>query len=104
MARYNINRHTFICVRLLELRRHLGVCTQCRGALKAADKSGLCEATSSLILTIAQRWDANIPGRLAVRRKGEALQFLCPDPNAHGPAYAAVAEAVHVDSVQDSLF
>lgn len=104
MAGYNINRQTFICVRLLELRRHLGTCPKCRSALKAADRNALCDESVKLVLLIAQRWDSNIPGRLAVRRKGRSLQFLCPDPNAHGPAYAATAEAVEVTSVQDGLF
>jgi hypothetical protein len=73
-------------------------------AIKTGDFDRLCDGTKSDILFVAVRWEANIAGRLAVRHKGNNLQFLCPDPNAHGAAYAATAEPVTVTGVMEPLF
>lgn len=100
----NTNRSNLLAVKLMELRRHLMTCDACHGAMKSKAHELLCESTMKAILDIAMKWDGNIPGRLASRKDGGKLQFLCPDPNAHGAAYAAVAEAVTVTSIQDGLF
>lgn len=104
MARPNINRSTTLTVRLLQVRRHFNSCTTCKGSIKAKDFDRLCDVAKDDLLFVASRWDSNIAGRLAVRRNGNELQFLCPDPNAHGPAYAATAEPVTVTGVMESLF
>lgn len=104
MARYNINKQTHIATRLLELRRHLNACGRCKGAIKSRDIHLLCDDSILLILDIASRWDSNVAGRISSSRKNGGIQFLCPDPNAHGPAYAISAEAVEVTGVQDRLF
>lgn len=104
MARYNINKQTHIATRLLELRRHINGCGKCKGAIKSRDIHELCDSAILLILDVAGRWDANVAGRISSARKGRGVQFLCPDPNAHGPAYAVTAEAVEVVAIQDSLF
>lgn len=104
MARYDINKQTHIATRLLELRRHLGGCGRCKSAIKSRDISELCDSSILLILDVAGRWDSNVAGRISSSRKNGRVQFLCPDPNAHGPAYAISAEAVEVTGVQDRLF
>ena len=104
MARYNVNRHTHIATRLLELRRHLNGCGKCKAAIKSRDIHEMCDASVLLILDVASRWDANVAGRISSARKGDGIKFICPDPNAHGPAYAITAEAVEVTAVQDRLF
>jgi len=104
MAKVSVNRNNLLAVRLLQLRRHLVTCRQCHGMIKALDYAGLCDSTKADILFIAQKWDSNIPGRITGSNSKDGLVFLCPDPNAHGAAYAATAEAVAVTSIQDSLF
>jgi hypothetical protein len=98
------NRSNLLAVKLIELRRHLMICYACHGAIKSQAHELLCDMTKQTILDIAMKWDANIAGRIAARKDGGKLQFLCPDPNAHGAAYAATAEAVTVTSIQDGLW
>lgn len=104
MPRYNVNKHTSLAVRLLELRRHFNTCTQCASAMKAKDHNLLCPYTKESILWIAIRWEANIPGRLAAAKSKDAHIFPCPDPNVHGPAYALSAEACVVVGITDRMF
>lgn len=104
MGKVSASRNNLLAVRLLQVRRHFNTCRGCMGAIKAHDFDSLCDATKSDLLFIAVKWESNVAGRLAVRRNGEELQFLCPDLNAHGAAYAATAEPVHVTSSQGSLF
>lgn len=103
MGKTNVNRENLLCVQLLRLRRHLNSCKQCRSARKVRDYTGLCEVTRSAIVEIAVKWDNNIAGRLAARNGMHEYIFPCPDPNAHGPAYALTAEAVIITAHQESL-
>lgn len=104
MAKPNVNRSNTLAVRLLQVRRHFNACLACKGAIKAKDFDRLCDCTKDDLLFVAMRWESNIAGRLAVRRNGNDLFFLCPDVNAHGAAYAATAEPVTVTGVMESLF
>jgi hypothetical protein len=104
MGRMNVNRQNLLCVKLLQLRRHLNSCNECRGAIKGREYAGMCEWTQAAVIEVAVKWDANIPGRLAAHHKGEGWIFPCPDPNAHGPAYAVTAEPCVVSGTQESLF
>lgn len=98
------NRNNLLAVRLLTVRRHFNTCQKCKSALSAEDPFMLCTETLKDLMFIATRWESSIAGRLAVRRNGKDLLFLCPDLNAHGAAYAATAEPVEVHGVQESLF
>lgn len=100
----NPNRDNALSVLLLDLRRHLMTCDQCRAAIKCNDDALLCARTGLMILGIAKRWDANIPGRLAARRGNQRWIYPCPSPVAHGSAYALTAEACYVTSTVDALF
>lgn len=68
------------------------------------DYSLLCDYTQRRIIDIAMRWERSLSVRIQVRKDNNKLVFLCPDPNVHGAAYAAVAEPVIVTHVQDALF
>jgi hypothetical protein len=100
----SVNRSNLLAVKLMDLRRHLMTCDACHGAIKSEAYELLCDITRLAILDVAMKWDSNIPGRIGARQNGGKLQFLCPDPNAHGAAYAITAEAVTVTSIQDGLF
>jgi hypothetical protein len=104
MGKPDVNRGNLLVVRLLQLRRHFGHCRQCRSAIKSIRYDALCDLAKGDLIFVAEEWEANIPARLAVRRAGGELQFLCPDPNAHGAAYAATAEPVTVTGLQQGLF
>lgn len=103
MATRNINTQNLFCVKLLELRRHLGHCNKCRAARKGLSYDDFCEYTKKTLVEIATKVDTNIAGRLAARNGNHSYIFPCPEPNAHGPAYALTAEAVIVESIQDRL-
>src|ERR1700730_6236723 len=100
----NVNRDNLLAVRLWQVRRHLNTCRKCRAAMNGASFDDLCDATKGDLLFVALKWDSNIPARLAAVRSGDGLTFVCPDPNAHGAAYAATAEPVTVISTQGNLF
>lgn len=104
MAQVSANRNNLLAVRLLQLRRHLVKCRGCAGAIKARDFDSLCESTKSDLVFVAFKWDSNIPDRLAANKRDGGLVFVCPDPNAHGSAYAATAEPVTVIATQPGLF
>ena len=104
MAKPNVNRGNLLAVRLLQIRRHLSTCRTCKGAMSAGAFDTLCDVTKADLLFVAQKWDSNIPARLAAVRSSDGLTFVCPDPNAHGAAYAATAEPVTVISTQGNLF
>ncbi len=105
MARIQpVNQSHTVAIMLLELRRHLGSCKNCRNAMKAHDADAMCKWARERIVHIAARWDANIGIRLQVRRGGDPLVFPCPDVHKHGEAYALAAEPVTITGVQDRLF
>lgn len=103
MAVKNVNAQNLMCVKLLQLRRHFNGCRVCRAARGSRDFDALCEFTKATLVEVAVKWDNNIAGRLAARNGNHSYIFPCPDPNAHGPAYALTAEAVIVSSIQDRL-
>lgn len=104
MSGANVNRNNLLAVRLLQVRRHFNTCRGCKGAITARDFDSLCDNTKSDLLFIALRWESNIAARLAAVRNTDGLVFPCPDPNAHGAAYAATAEPVTITSTQPALF
>jgi hypothetical protein len=103
MANTRANRSNLLAVKLLDLRRHLMRCADCRGALKGRDYDSLCEVTKSAIVEVAMKWDANIADRLAAHNGDGEYVFPCPDPNAHGPAYALTAQPCIVTDMQGRL-
>lgn len=104
MAKVSPNRNNLLAVRLLQVRRHLATCYGCKAAIGSRDFESLCDSTKSDLLFVAVKWDSNIPDRLAAARGSEGLVFACPDPNAHGAAYAATAEPVTIIATQPKLF
>lgn len=98
------NRNNLLAVRLLQVRRHFNACRTCKGAMQSEDFDRLCTDVKRDLVFIAMRWEASIAGRIAIRKAGNDLQFLCPDLNAHGAAYAATAEPVSVTGLQETLF
>lgn len=104
MARYSPNSDNRTSDLLVELNRHLKMCKQCTGAMKARDQYGLCDHTVGLILTLAKTYSGVIPRRLAVGRTRIPRVYACPDLTKHGKSYAMTAEPLIVTGVQDGLF
>lgn len=104
MGRMNVNSQNLLCVKLLQLRRHLNSCRKCRSARKAREYKEMCPWSQHIIIEIAIRWGNNIAGRLAARNGMHDYIYPCPDPNAHGPAYALTAEACILAGNQEGLF
>jgi hypothetical protein len=103
MAR-SINTQNLLCVQLLNLRRHFNGCKQCRAARIGRDYDELCEYAKTTLIEVSVKWDNNIAGRLAARNSSRPYIFPCPDPNAHGPAYALTVEACVVSGHAEALF
>lgn len=103
MAGTNVNRDRLLVVKLLHVRRHFNSCKQCRAARNARAFDNMCEWAKMELVEIAVKWDSNIAGRLAARASSKEHVFPCPNPNAHGEAYAAVAEPVVVVGMQGQL-
>jgi hypothetical protein len=72
--------------------------------MKCGDFDQLCTIAKAGLVEVAVKWETNVSGRLAARRSGTDHVFPCPDPNAHGAAYAITAEACVVVARQDRLF
>lgn len=103
MAKVSASVQNTLSVRLLELRRHLKTCRECRTSMKTRTLTDMCEWTQRTIIEVAIRWDGNITGRLAARNGKADYIFPCPDPNRHGSAYALTAEACMVTAIQDTM-
>jgi hypothetical protein len=99
-----VNRDNLLAVRLLQVRRHFNTCRRCKAAMNARAFDQMCDSTKGDLLFIALKWESNIAARLAAVRSADGLVFPCPDPNAHGAAYAATAEPVTITSTQGALF
>lgn len=104
MAGTNVNRNRLLVLILLDLRKHFNKCQQCRSARSARDYDALCQWAKGQLIEVAVKWDNNIAGRLAARASANQHVFPCPNPNAHGEAYAATAEPVIVTGGQGSIF
>lgn len=104
MAGTNVNRNRLLVLILFDLRKHFVSCRKCKAARMARDFDQLCEGTKRMLVEVAVKWDSNIAGRLAARASAKEHVFPCPNPNAHGEAYAAIAEPVIVTGAQGSIF
>lgn len=104
MTGRNINRQRLLVVTLFHLRRHLGHCRACKSAMHTGDFDMLCDLAKQDLVEVAVKWDTSIAGRLTARNSNREYVFPCPDPNAHGEAYAATAEPVLVTAHVDTLF
>lgn len=104
MGKLNVNRDNLLAVALLRLRRHFNACKKCRSARTARDFDMMCDEAKSALVEVAVKWDNNIPQRLAARNSSKEHVFPCPNPNAHGAAYALTAEPVVVVGMTERLF
>lgn len=104
MTGRNVNRDNLLAVKLLHVRRHFNGCKKCRSARSARAFDNLCEWAKLELIEVAVKWDNNIPQRLAARNSTKDHVFPCPDPNAHGAAYALTAEPVVVVAMTERLF
>lgn len=104
MGRSHPRRGVQLVVLLLQLRRHMETCHQCKPAISAMDYDLLCEESRGLIINVARRWERNIAGRLLGRKSDTRTVYPCPNINAHGKEYAIAAEQCVVTSTVDTLF
>lgn len=104
MGKLNVNRDNLLAVALLRLRRHFNACRQCRSARTVRDFDAMCSEAKAALIEVAVKWDNNIPQRLAARNSSKEHVFPCPNPNAHGAAYALTAEPVVVVGMTERLF
>lgn len=89
---------------LLDLKRHLASCRDCRMAIRASWPEGMCINGMRLTLSVATRYDKVIDLRITARRSGERYVIPCPDAGKHGKSYAITATPVLVAGEQTALF
>lgn len=104
MTGSNINRQRLLVTILFDLRKHFAGCRVCKQARIGRDFDLLCDLAKTSLVEVAVKWDSNIGRRLAARNSKDEHIFPCPNPYAHGEAYAAIAEPVTVTAHIGTLF
>lgn len=89
---------------MTKLRRHLIACDTCKGARKALNLDGMCDAGKLLTLSAADEFDHIIDLRRKVHAAGKSCIYACPDLAAHGQSYALTARPYEVTAIRDGLF
>lgn len=89
---------------LLNLKRHLRTCSDCKAARKAVDPYMMCRSGILLTLQAADQYDSVIKLRIAAHSNRDNHVFACPDLSKHGKPYSLTAPALHVTAVQDGMF
>jgi hypothetical protein len=89
---------------LLDLKRHLRTCQDCRTSIKMSDPYMMCNAGILLTLKAAAGYDDVIRLRIKAHTRPGGHVFACPDLIKHGKAYSLTAPALHVTAVQDGMF
>lgn len=100
----NANSDSRVHDLLIELKRHLMTCRDCRAAMHAKDGSLLCRHTIGLILTTAVQYDGVIPRRIRAHRMPGNWVHACPDLSAHGKTYSLISEPLQVTGMQEGLW
>lgn len=100
----SVNSDNRLADRLIELKRHIIHCRNCQTAIKARDRTLMCDHTLGLVLTAVAQFDTLISRRLAVKRTNDNVFYACPDLAAHGKSWAMSAEPLVVASVQEGLW
>lgn len=90
--------------RLINLRRHLIKCDECRQARAALSMDRMCHDGKLLTVTAADEFDVIIELRRKALVLGDEMVFPCPDTAAHGQAYALSVKPCRMVAIQDSLF
>ena len=101
---YDVNSDNRTADLLIQAKAHVRKCEKCNGAIRIADRDGLCPYMMTLLLTFITQYDRVIPRRLTAKRSGNVVIYSCPDLSMHGKAYALTAEPLVVKGVQDKLF
>ena len=90
--------------RLVDLRRHLAKCEDCRAARTALSMDRMCHDGKLLTVIAADDFDSIIELRRKALGRGDELVYPCPDPAEHGKSYALSIKPCRMVAVQDSLF
>lgn len=89
---------------LTTLHRHMRSCGQCHSARKGNTPRDLCDTGVVLILNASDLYGDVMRLRIKAHNRKDRTVFACPDLTKHGKAYAATAEPLFVQYVQDGLF
>jgi hypothetical protein len=89
---------------MVQLRRHLLKCHECKGAMSVGASGVLCGVGRMLTTSAAKEFNGVINLRRRALRSGDGLIHACPDLSKHGEAYALTARLFVVQGVQEELF
>lgn len=88
---------------MVQLRRHLLKCYDCKGAMKVGPTGVLCSVGATLTVSAAREFNGVIEMRRRALKNGDGLIHACPDLSKHGEAYALTARMFVVHGVQEEL-
>jgi hypothetical protein len=89
---------------MVQLRRHLLKCHDCKGAIAIGPSGTLCKTGAVLTVSAAREFNGVIEMRRRAMAHGDGLIHACPDLSKHGEAYALTARMFVVTGVQEELF
>lgn len=104
MANKVANADNRLYQHLINLKRHLMKCRDCRGALKGNDPHSMCPEALMYVIGAAKQYDITVQLRIDAHNGMQATVFPCPKLSAHGQAYELTALPVVVIGSQDRLF
>lgn len=89
---------------IVNLRKHLASCYNCRGAIKGKTANDMCQTGISMTLDCAIHFDHLISLRIAAHNHPGRVIFACPDLTKHGSSYALTALPMLAVGAQDGFW
>lgn len=89
---------------LVQLRRHLLKCYDCKGARQSGNPDGMCTTGRILTLTAADDFDVVIEMRRKAHGHADGAIYACPDLSRHSESYQLSAILFKVIPLQGELF
>lgn len=104
MSRSIVNTDNRLYDSLIQLKRHLLSCRDCRVARKSNLPQDMCNAGIRLVWEVAGYYDVIISLRIEAHNNPGQTVFPCPKLSAHGKSYELTAVPLAVTGVMDRLF
>jgi hypothetical protein len=101
-AKYASDQHLFST--MLDIKRHLITCKQCREAYRAGYADDICATMRLMVLDAVSGYDRVVGLRQAAIKSGKQIAWPCPRPAEHGSAYAQAVTPMIVLGIQEALF
>lgn len=88
---------------LIDLKRHLATCKDCKASVKCDDPYMMCKTGITMVMQSAKFYDLIIKLRVKSSNSGSVTCFPCPSLRAHGKSFELTALPVYVTGIQDRM-